>query len=279
MNYRSVLLAPWLLASAPVLLSQSGNQPPPPPPVVQALPAAPAQVPAAADQQVYSPRHDALIEPAAANAIVEKFRQTFPADRAPRIVVFVNRALVDATSGLKLTGRTETFENTDNAKKVAGTNTYQAKDTPAAPTLADQQTVRDIERLFGRVFRNAGVQLADARAAAALLPDQLGSNLAGDQAAKERQALKEVADIAIEILISSRNITVPQVSGDASYVVPDIQATAIRLKDAAIIGQATASDIIGRGSQAGHIARRYDVRDITEATALVLMDDMLARTK
>jgi hypothetical protein len=57
--------------------------------------------------------------------------------------------------------------------------------------------------------------------------------------------------------------------------VPDIQATAIRLKDAAIVGQAAASDIIGRGGQAGSVVRQFSVQDITEATALALMEDML----
>jgi hypothetical protein len=57
--------------------------------------------------------------------------------------------------------------------------------------------------------------------------------------------------------------------------VPDIQATAIRLKDAAIVGQAAASDIIGKGVPAGRVVRQFDVRDITEATALALMEDML----
>ena len=97
----------------------------------------------------------------------------------------------------------------------------------------------------------------------------------GDNAAKDRQALSNIADIAIEILISSRSITVPEVAGDATYPVPDIQATAIRLKDAAIVGQAAASDIVGRGSQAGRVVRQFSVQDITEATALALMEDML----
>ena len=64
-------------------------------------------------------------------------------------------------------------------------------------------------------------------------------------------------------------------SGDTTVAVPDIQATAIRLKDSAIVGQASASDILGKGVQAGRVIRQFDVRDITEATALALMEDML----
>lgn len=91
--------------------------------------------------------------------------------------------------------------------------------------------------------------------------------------------MSSVADIAIEVLISNRNLTLPEVSGEATYSVPDIQATAIRLKDAAIVGQAAASDILGKGAQAGRVVRRFDVHDITEATALALMEDMLTGKK
>jgi hypothetical protein len=41
------------------------------------------------------------------------------------------------------------------------------------------------------------------------------------------------------------------------------------------VGQAAASDIIGKGVQAGRVIRQFDVNDITEATAIALMDDML----
>jgi len=84
-----------------------------------------------------------------------------------------------------------------------------------------------------------------------------------------------MADLAIEVLISSRALTVPEVGGDVTYTVPDIQATAIRLKDAAIVGQAAASDVLGRGAQAGRVVRDFSLQDITEATALALMEDML----
>lgn len=281
---RSLLLAPFALTLLPLVLAQSPNQPPPtPPPVAQALPraTAPGLLPgdaAQAQQRVYGPTSDTLIARPAAEGIIEGFRKVYKADHAPRIVVYVNRALVDTSTGLKLTDRVEQFESKDAALKTTGTNTYKARDT-AAPTLADQQTVREIERLFGRAFRNAGAQLADQKVATSLLPEQAGAHLVGDGAAKDRQALANIADIAIEVLISSRNITVPEVSGDAMYPVPDIQATAIRLKDAAIVGQAAASDIIGKGVQAGRVVRQFSVQEITEATALALMDDMLTGRK
>lgn len=283
MNPRFSLLAPFFLLVAPLLAQQVEQpaSPPPPPVVVQTYPPLPTPANAVAQnggQRVYGPSSDTLIARQTADGILENFKKVYKTDHAPRVVIYVNRALVDTESGLKLTGHTEKYYTEDKATKTSGENTYAAKDAPA-PTLADQQTVREIERLFGRAFRNAGAQLADQKLAASLLPSQPGGRLAGEQGAKDREALANVADIAIEILISSRNLTVPEISGDATYTVPDIQATAIRLKDAAIVGQAAASDILGKGLQAGHIARQFSSADITEATALALMSDMLTGAK
>jgi hypothetical protein len=283
MNSRAlILLSPiTFFFAADVLAQANAELPPTPPPVVQTLP--PATAPLAQNnsgQRVYVPAgSDTLIARQTADGILEGFRKVYSkADHAPRVVIYVNRALVDTSSGLKLTGHTEKYYTDAGATKTSGDNTYAVKDAPT-PTLADQQTVREVERLFGRAFRNAGATLADQKTAAALLPEQAGTRLLSDQAAKDRDALSGIADIVIEVLISSRNLTVPEVSGDATYTVPDIQATAIRLKDAAIVGQAAASDILGRDMQAGRIIRQFGVRDVTEATALALMDDMLTGHK
>jgi hypothetical protein len=260
MNSRLLILAP-LLVAAPALLAQSGSPTAAAapasgrfegPPVVQALPRATPPVPQPGQQRVYVPAGgDVLIARQTADGILAGFKKAYNKDdHAPRVVIYVNRALVDPSAR-----------------------------QPASAALADQQTVRDVERLFGRAFRNAGATLADQKVAASLLPDEAGSRLVGDQAAKDREALARIADIAIEVLISSRNLTVPEVSGDSTYAVPDIQATAIRLKDSAIVGQASASDILGKGVQAGRVIRQFDVRDITEATAIALMEDMLTGTK
>jgi hypothetical protein len=161
-------------------------------------------------------------------------------------------------------------------EKSTQENSYKNTDRPSA-TLADKQTVRDVERLFGRPFRMAGAHLADQRIATQLMTGRPLQNLQteSEQARKDREALGKIADVAVEVLISSRQITVPEISGDKTYSVPDIQATAVRLSDARIVGQTTASDIIGKDAYAGNIARNFDVREIAEATALALMEDML----
>ena len=81
------------------------------------------------------------------------------------------------------------------------------------------------------------------------------------------------------MLVASRSVVTPAVSGDQAQTVPDLQATAIRLKDAAIIAQAASSDVLGRDRDAGRLARMHDVREITEAVALALMEDWLGAAR
>jgi hypothetical protein len=255
MNRSLSLLASLALCSAPLLLAQSPDQAPPlPPPIVQATPRAMPANPGIGPnlgQRSYGPSADTLVSRQTADGILEGFKKTYVKDGAPRVVLYVNRALVGSSAAAN----------------------------GAAPALADQQTVREIERLFGRVFRHGGAQLVDQKVAAALLPETPGTPLTGDAAAKDRKALADIADLAVEILISSRNLAVPDLTGDAFVPVPDLQATAIRLKDSAIVGQAAASDVIGKGAPAGRAARQFGAADITEATALALIEDMLIGKK
>jgi len=74
-------------------------------------------------------------------------------------------------------------------------------------------------------------------------------------------------------LVSSRNVTVPDLTGDKTYPVPDIQMTAIRLKDSKILGQSSAAYVIRRAGGAAQVARNYGVEEVTQATTLALMDD------
>jgi hypothetical protein len=291
MNTRALILAPFTLFIVPLLPAQSDRPPEPGVPVTQAQSNTSNQAlitpPAGENQKLYGPRQSTLITAEAAKSLSDKFRAAYGQSASPRIVVYVNRNLADTDDRLKLTGRTEKYyQSTTSSKEGAptttsdksGENTYAVNDIPK-PTLADQQTVREVERLFGRVFRNAGAKLADPRAAAALLADEPNTRLGGDEAAKTRDALKQIADIAVEVLISSRELTVRNISGDSTFAVPDIQVTAIRLSDSAIVGQAAASDVLGNDRQAARVAQQFAVADITEATAFALMEDMLTGAK
>jgi len=293
------------LCLLPAAFAAADDTPPVPPPVsrVDASPAVP--VPVAGEQKLYAPAAT-LIAPEQARAIIDKFKDAYAKLGNPRLLIYVNRELVDAAGGFKLAGRTEHIEATRTVTKndqprrdgagqepagkdgaetssehVSAQNTYTAGDT-ARPALADRQTVRDIERLFGRPLRAAGATLADQATAVALIADQPLDHFtagANDEARKDREALEKIADVVIEVLISSRPITVAEVSGDKTYTVPDIQATAVRLKDATILAQASAGDVLGRKPQAARLARTFDVNDIAEATALALMEDMTLGAK
>ena len=319
--------------TAPVFADDQ-PQPEPPVPIKQGYPVQynqPAVETPQTQQRLYGPV-GALIAPDKAKQVVDTFRGTYEKLGKPRVLFFVNRELVDESSDMKLTSRTEhtesvqgekksNFETDSNAPKPAATGTAQTQvnvavggnaggsDTATTPgkgtvesktskitaentytggdkttaTLADRQTVREVERLFGRPFRAAGAALADQKIAASLLADkaidQFVTPPTNETARKDREALAKVADVVIEVLVSSRNVTVVEVSGDKVVSAPDLQVTAIRLSDSAIIGQASSSDILGRDQQAGRLVRQFDVRDITEATALALMEDMTLTAK
>ena len=297
----------------PVFTAPPASQPAPPPAPAPEAAAAPTS--AATYQQSPGSGRSPLVNREQAQAVLDRFKKGYAKLGNPRIVLSVNRELVDETSGLKLSERKEKVDsvksdftadptlkpggqlganvtvvgnvNADHpgvvpgkgtTDRVTSENSYKQLDTKP-PTLADKQTVRDVERLFGRPLRSGGARLADQRVASQLLSGHQVQDLlltaGGVNAARDREALMKVADVVIEVLISSRPLTVPGVAGDAVYQAPDIQATAIRLSDAQVLGQASATDILGPDRYAGKVVRNYDIREITEATALALMEDMM----
>lgn len=271
----SSLLAGERASAQKVQTANPPPAPPPPPPVSVVNPPAAPQPPYVYDQKLASGGAQALVTPEQAKALVERFKAGYPALGSPRLVIFVNRELIDQNTGMRMIARTEKIESGTNSQaKVSSENRYRLQERTAL-SLADKQTLRDVERLFGRPLRLGGAVLADQRLATQLMPDGLPQSLAteGDQARKDREALAKIADVAVEILISSKNIIVPEVSGDKTYVIPDIQATAMRLKDARIMAQASSADVTGRLSPA--MVKNYSVQEVAETTALALMEDML----
>ena len=202
----------------------------------------------------------------------------------------MNRELVNAQAGMKITHGTQRIESTkvfgavgtnDAASIKTSTEQSFRADEKTPPTLADKQTVRDVERLFGRPLRQAGASLVDQKVAAQLIADKPITDFVGTtdtpESRKDREAIGKIADVVIEILISSKNVVVPTISETQTVNIPDIQVTAISLKDSKIIGQASSTDVTNRvppSSLAG-----YGVQEITEATALALMEDMTSEAK
>ncbi len=255
----------------------------------------PAPTPYVYEQKQYG-RPPVILDPMEAQAIVDDFRSNYTALGSPRILIYVNRDLVDGQSGLKLSARSEKVETTSTSTSSASpgatnapgsnetvtthtvaNNTY-ADNGKAAPSLADRQTVRDVERLIGRPLRAAGATLVDQAVAEQLAGDR-PLDSAALRSGQSRDDVSRIADVVLEVLISSRTVTVPEVSGDKTYTMPDLQVTAIRLKDAKVIGQATAADVINKAGGPGVVARNFGVSDITEATSLALMDNILHEGK
>lgn len=302
----SVLISMSLLAVMPLAHAQARAPqpaavpppPPPPPPVYPAVTAPQANVPVYVYDQKPAGGRSYLIAPEQAQSIIARFKDEYKKLGNPRVVIYVNRDLVDENSGLKLSSHRQVIESTrasadpasapanppaensnDNlhrTERVSSTNIYRMRDHTAKP-LADRQTSRDVERLFGRPLRMAGVELADQAVATQLIGSRTLDSFSAEseQARKDREALSTIADVVLEILVSSKEAPVTELSGDAVYSAPDIQATAIRLKDAKILGQATAADLIGQGPAAARAMRTYGVREISEATALSLMEDIM----
>jgi len=322
MKIVSILLcfASTTALAGPIPQSKPRRNPPPP---IVAVPAT-ASVPAAdlsaspgttayTYQQQPVTSRTPLVSQEQARAVIDRFKSGYPKLSAPRMVIYVNRELVDQSSGLRIVGRKEKTEalKTDltptgspttgplgqnvtvvgnasldgsnvalrgTSERVLGENTYEHHGGTNA-SLADKQTIRDVERLMGRPLRLGGARITDQRVATQLLADRSVQEFLGTTgtalAAKDREALQRTTDVVVEILISSRSLSVPGISGDVVYQVPDIQATASRLTDAQSLGQASSADILGPDRMAGRVARNYDVREITEAVALALMEDMM----
>lgn len=279
MNMRLCLLAPLALSSAYLCSLGFAKAPEPPVPVMKGDPA-PQQLSKPDTQKLYGPSSANLVPVEQARRLIERFKDSYPKMGNPRLLFYVNRELVDNTSGLKLESHKQTVVQNSSGQTVTSDSSYSAKEAPQAP-ISDRQTTREIERLMGRVFRTAGAELADQAVASTMLATRAPGTLAANssQASQDRESLSKVADIVIEVLVSSRLINVTDIAGDQQITAPDIQVTAIRLKDATIVGQASSSDLLGKDRNAGKVLKTFDVRDITEGTAFALMDDMLSSAK
>ena len=198
---------------------------------------------------------DVLFTADQAKAILDEFKVTYAKLGAPKIDVRVNLpqgALQVPQIPIVTGGGVPAID------PATGLPMPAAGGAIPAPTrifdtdeLATQQTKREVERLFGRPLRMAGVKLVDA-------------------------AQTNLPEVSFEILISERNLKVIGIKGETTHNVPDIQVTAIRTADGMVIGQATVLDLFPQRASAARMLKRYDIRQLTEATALALMKDMSA---
>ncbi|MBM3887697.1 MAG: hypothetical protein FJ388_01090 [Verrucomicrobia bacterium] len=301
------------------------------PPTVTAQPR-----PASGESFVYEQKPLAIapspLSPQQSQEIVERFRAAYPKLGGPRILIYVNRELVDGQSGMKLAGRTERTVNVRGSdsdafapdpKAAPGTNvlggvtikaggdviiaegarvgagqrqpgkgtaslqrdaqvsenTYQFRERRQLTTDEKQQE-RDMEMAVGRPLRAAGATVVDQRVASQLLGGRplkpFTASTEGEQARKDREAIGKIADVVIEILVGQKTITAREVSGDYQRVVFTVHATAVRLKDARILGQSSSEDLLGarRQIESNRLYPNYAPAQLAEAAALLLMDNM-----
>mgnify|MGYP000347912762 CR=1 FL=1 len=221
------------------------------PPVFVAPGAPPAPAKAATVVQTQSAVSERvpLVSAEKAQLVVAKFKEIHAKLGQPRLLICINRELPGA-----------------------------GESAMASLPLADRQTMRDIERLVGRPFRAAGVILVDHEVAAQALAGKSIKTVAGpavgEEGAKQRQAISELAPVVVEILVSSRQVTAKELGGERTYQMPDMQATAIQVADARILGQASSADLAAKVGGPAALAGNYTTPEITEALALALMEDM-----
>lgn len=269
------LLLPGVLLAATHLVA--GPQPPPPntftpgpqppPPVTQVVPPPPATRPLFVYEQRPFHASAKLVTAEQAQGILGQFKAALPKLGNPRFAIQVNRVVLDDSA----------------AAAVGATNTAQTAATPPPesrpPTLTDKLTFREVEKLFGRPLRIAEAALSDLPESMFTGLEKTSSRNPLDWIKTDREALSRLSDVVIEVLISSRSVTVREVSGDRVYTVPDIQATAIRLRDSQIIGQANATDLLSRQPSLGAAVRANTIQEFTESVALVLMQDIALNVK
>jgi hypothetical protein len=195
-----------------------------------------------------------------AQQIVEDFRAAYVKLGAPRININVNLPQgafeVPQIPTVSVGGTPQIDPATGLPMPVGVGGAAPA----AAPRIFDtdelstRQTKREVELLFGRPLRLAGATLID-------------------------PAQTNLPELTLEILLGEREINVPDINGTKSHTVPDIIVTATRAADGQVLGQATVLDLFPHQAAAARMLQRYNIQQLTEATALALMKDIASTAK
>lgn len=253
--------APTVAKSAPLTDNQRLYTPKPPPPeVVTPCPSFP------------------ITEEQKAKTIERFMQVVVGTNGAPRTVLFMNRELVDEETGLNLQGRAVNAITGASGTTITETNSYRNL-TRTNLNLADKQVIRDMEAAFMYPFRLAGVPFVDQRVAAQMLSNlkiqDMTSRTESEAARKDREALSQNVDVVIECLVEFKPVAN---SGNPPMSITDIHVTAIRLKDAQILGHASTSDVVKPYDDVT-VGRCFSWHDITEGAAIKLMEDMVLTGK
>jgi len=195
-----------------------------------------------------------------AQQIVEDFRAAYVKLGAPRININVN--LPQGTFEVPQiptvgVGGTPQIDPATGLPMPVGVGGAAPAATPRifdTDELSTRQTKREVELLFGRPLRLAGATLID-------------------------PAQTNLPELTLEILLGEREIKVPGINGPKPHTVPDIIVTATRAADGQVLGQATVLDLFKHQAAAARMLQRYNIQQLTEATALALMKDIASTAK
>jgi hypothetical protein len=195
-----------------------------------------------------------------AQQIVEDFRAAYIKLGAPRINISVNlpQGTFEVpqlpTVGVGGTPQIDPATGLPMPVGVGGAAPAAAPRIFDTDELSTRQTKREVELLFGRPLRLAGATLID-------------------------PAQTNLPELTLEILLGEREITVPGINGTKTHTVPDIIVTATRAADGQVLGQATVLDLFPHQAAAARMLQRYNIQQLTEATALALMKDIASTAK
>ena len=195
-----------------------------------------------------------------AQQIVEDFRAAYVKLGAPRININVNlpqgtfEVPQIPTVGVGGTPQIDPATGLPMPVGVGGAAPTAAPRIFDTAELSTRQTKREVELLFGRPLRLAGATLID-------------------------PAQTNLPELTLEILLGEREIKVPGINGPKSHTVPDIIVTATRAADGQVLGQATVLDLFKHQAAAARMLQRYNIQQLTEATALALMKDIASTAK
>lgn len=245
--------------------------------------------------------------------VITAFYDAYQKFGRPRILVYVNRALVadrgellpvvqvDRTTQVKgdkvplsggsvqigsgnEAGGASTGKGGERRESVtASVRTPMSRPLGAAPLT--EAEVRQLEEQFLRPFMEAKARLVDQRVAeiARWTFATPGANFLtapeGSVEQREIESLKQSAEVVVEVLARWREVVVPEPSGnDRVERRISLSATATNLAEGVRLGQVSSDSLFGfndrRGERQQRLYAQLADKEIVEQTALALMEQL-----
>lgn len=166
-------------------------------------------------------------------------------------------------------------------EKKETTTTYSstAKPNLGTPNL-NEFDARQLQEGFRRPYFAAGARFIDQKVAASLLKnfsttgDRFLSPPTTDAERDAQAALKQSAEVAIELLARHYDVTYPTPAGDTTVHRLDLVATAYDLKNPGVILGQISSETLYGFNQPGGTRRNVTDAEIIDQTALALMQQL-----